>query len=278
METVAIVGVGLIGGSFGLALQKAGYSGRILGVSSDDTIRAACERGAIHQRATLEEAAASADLIYLAQPISGILSTLDRLGSMPTRSGALITDAGSTKIEIVRRAATALTGCGFLGGHPMAGKETRGVEAADADLFRDRAYLLTPLRPADLEAPAAQTLIAWIRKIGSTVFTLAPEEHDRTVAYTSHLPQMASTALASILAALPEDRLPMAGPGALDMTRLALSAYDIWKDILDTNQEAVDHALAVYIDKLTEIRHNLQTQRLGDEFQVAADAAIRLRR
>jgi len=261
-----------------LALQKAGYSGRILGVSSDDTIRAASERGAIHQRATLEEAAASADLIYLAQPISGILSTLDRLGSLPLRPGSLVTDAGSTKIEIVRKATAALPGVCFLGGHPMAGKETRGVEAADADLFRGRAYLLTPRSPADLESPAARTLIGWIRKIGSTVFMLTPEEHDTTVAYTSHLPQMASTALASVLAALPDDRLPIAGPGALDMTRLALSAYDIWKDILDTNGEAIDHALTVYIDKLTEIRHNLQTQRLGDEFEVAADAAIRLRR
>jgi prephenate dehydrogenase len=277
METVAIVGVGLIGGSLGLALQKTGFSGRIIGVSSERTIAAARELGAIHEGATLEEAAAAADLIYLAQPISGILATLDCLGAL-VRPGILVTDAGSTKLQIVRKATETSRVYHFLGGHPMAGKEARGVEAADADLFRDRTYILTPQRSAELDIPAVKVFLAWLGKFGATVVTLSPEEHDQTVAYTSHLPQMASTALAAVLASLPADRLSVAGPGAIDMTRLALSSFDIWRDILGTNRDVVDHALAVYIDKLTEMRHNLQTQRLDKDFEIAAEAATRLRR
>jgi prephenate dehydrogenase len=276
METVAIIGVGLIGGSLGLALQKAGFTGRILGVSSTRTLTAALARGAIHAPATLEQAAAEADVLYLAQPIGGILETIDRLAPMLRRT-VLITDAGSTKGEIVRRASTSLRDCQFLGGHPMAGKEARGVEAADAELFRGRTYCLTPLNESDLETPLAASFIAWIQRCGARTLSLSPDEHDWTVAFTSHLPQLASTALAAVLAGVPADKLAVAGPGALDMTRLALSAYELWHDIFATNRDAVDHALEVYIDKLTEIRDNLQTQQADTDFRVAADAAARLR-
>jgi prephenate dehydrogenase len=108
---------------------------------------------------------------------------------------------------------------------------------------------------------------------------MTPEQHDRTVAYTSHLPQLLSTALASVLGdALPPDQLDISGPALADMTRLAMSSFDVWHDILLTNHHAIDHALNVYIDKLTELRHNLQTQGLGKDFRIAADMAARLRR
>jgi prephenate dehydrogenase len=276
METLAIVGVGLIGGSLGLALRAAGFKGKILGVSSDRTIAAARKRGAIDEGVNLETAAGSADVIYLAQPISRILVTLEELAGI-VRPGTLVTDAGSTKLEIVNTATKVLRGCHFLGGHPLAGKEARGVEAADADLFKGRTYVLTPKTPAELETKRTQDFVNWLRKCGTTIVVLSPEDHDKTVAYTSHLPQIASTALAGVLSHLPAERLPVAGPGAIDMTRLAMSAYEIWQDILETNRDAVDHVLGVYIDKLTEIRHNLQTQQLGEDFKIAADAAIRLR-
>jgi prephenate dehydrogenase len=276
METVAIVGVGLIGGSFGLALRAAGFGGRIIGVSSDPTIAAAQERGAIDEGSSLEGAAARADLIYLAQPIHRILSTLHELGES-VRPGALVTDAGSTKADIMRKASESLRGCHFLGGHPLAGKELRGIEAADANLFRGRTYVVTPANLADLDHTAVQSFLYWVAKCGATPVAMSAEEHDKTVAYTSHLPQLASTALAAVLAEIPASQLHIAGPGAIDMTRLALSDYEIWHDILDTNRDAVDHALAVYIDKLTEMRDNLQTQQVREHFRVAADAAIRLR-
>jgi prephenate dehydrogenase len=276
METIAIVGVGLIGGSLGLALRAAGFNGSILGVSSDATIAAALKRGAIDKGVSLQTAAKSADVIYLAQPIHRILDTLTQLGDI-VRSETLVTDAGSTKVEIVQKATHVLKGCHFLGGHPLAGKEARGVEAAEAGLFQGRTYVLTPRDSAELNTKRTQAFISWLRKCGTTIVVLSPEHHDKTVAYTSHLPQISSTALAAILAHLPDEQLRISGPGAIGMTRLAMSTFDIWRDILETNRDAVDHALSVYIDKLTEIRHNLQTQQLGEDFRVAADAAIRLR-
>jgi prephenate dehydrogenase len=276
METIAIVGVGLIGGSLGLALQKAGFTGTILGVSSERTIAEALEVGAIHAGVELIEAADRADVIYLAQPISGILQTIESLAPI-CRPGTLVTDAGSTKSEIVRKARERLRGCQFVGGHPMAGKEVRGVRAADAELFRGRTYCFTPTDAADMQTPLAAEFVAWMERCGAKTVLLSAEDHDRTVAFTSHVPQLASTALAVVLAGLPPERLSVAGSGAIDMTRLALSAYDIWRDILDTNRDAIEHALTVYIDKLTELRDNLQTQRVGENFDVAASSAARLR-
>jgi prephenate dehydrogenase len=276
METIAIVGVGLIGGSLGLALQEAGFTGTILGVSSERSIASALELGAIHAGAGLDEAAARADVIYLAQPIAGILKTIERLAPI-CRPNTLITDAGSTKFEIVRKAGELLTGCRFLGGHPMAGKEARGVEAADPGLFRNRTYCFTPVSIADLDAPLVRQFTRWIERCGAKILTLSPEDHDRTVAFTSHVPQLLSTVLAVVLAELPVEKLQVAGPGAIDMTRLALSAFDIWSDIIETNRDAIDHALTVYIDKLTELRDNLQTPRVGENFRVAASVAARLR-
>lgn len=290
MKSVGIVGVGLIGGSFGLALRAAGFTGRILGVSSPQAIAEALECGAIDASATLEEAASQCDLLYLAQPISAIELTLRLLGPL-AKPGCLITDAGSTKVILTRTAEEYITAVHrdlqFLGGHPMAGKEVRGVRAASADLFADRPYILTPTHPAQLDTPAARVFLSWIERFGARVVTVTPEEHDRAVAFTSHLPQMASTALASSLAALAssldsgvdsDEALGLAGQGLSDMSRLALSSYDIWKDIVATNTGNIDHALGVYIDKLTELRDNLQTQRLGDVFATAALIAQRIRR
>ena len=161
MKTVVIVGVGLIGGSFALALRKAGFGGRIIGVSSPKTVEAARKRGAIDEAASLEKAVPWADLVYLAQPISRIVSTIEDIEPL-LREGALVTDAGSTKAEIVAQAGRFIKKAQFLGGHPMAGKEKRGVEEADPDLFAGRTYVLTPEGPQDLETPAAADFVEWI--------------------------------------------------------------------------------------------------------------------
>jgi prephenate dehydrogenase len=185
MNTVAIVGVGLIGGSFGLAIRQAGFNGEIIGVSSQPAIDAGLRSGAISSSAALEQAAARADLIYLAQPVDRILHTLEQLASRaPAR--CLITDAGSTKTAIVRKAAECLHSATFIGGHPMAGKEQRGAAAADAELFRNRPYVLTPDGP---ESPASRNLRSWLDLIGAVTIDMSAEEHDATVAFTSHLPQ-----------------------------------------------------------------------------------------
>lgn len=264
---VAIVGVGLIGGSFALALRASGFGGRIIGVSSPSAVRVAIERGVIDEALPLADAAATADLIYLARPIEGILAVLDELDTH-VRPGTLITDAGSTKSAICARAAEKIRRGRFVGGHPMAGKEARGAAEADGALFRGRPYILTS-RCEELE-----TLIA---DIGARLVIIPAEEHDALVALTSHLPQLISTALAATIGTR-EETARVAGPAAMDLTRLALSPYDIWRDIFATNGANVDAALGVFIAKLEGLRAALKdSPRMEREFEQAAESARALR-
>ncbi|MBI1791985.1 MAG: prephenate dehydrogenase [Acidobacteria bacterium] len=279
MNTIAIVGVGLIGGSFALALRKAGFAGRILGVSSPATLSQALERGVVDEGADLASAASRADLIYLSQPVGRILDTLHHIDGL-VQPHALITDAGSTKGQIAATGRKMVRRCQFLGGHPLAGKEKRGVGEAEAGLFEGRTYVLTPSVRKEMETAAARWLVDWIGRIGAIPFVVDPDEHDRVVAFTSHLPQLASTALAATVAAnldAPDD-LRIAGPGLTDSTRLALSAYELWRDILATNADAIEQALAAYIQELDHLRENLRSRQLQEEFQRAAELAARLRR
>lgn len=277
-QTIAIVGTGLIGGSFGLAMRKAGFAGRILGVSSERSLAEALAAGAIEQGATLREAVETADLLYLSQPISGILETIDRIAEM-ARPGLFITDAGSTKTAIVDRAAQRNLTNQFLGGHPLAGKEVRGAGAADPDLFRGKPYVLTLSDSAALHTPDACGFIWWLEKFGARVLALSPGEHDRAVAFTSHLPQLMSTVLSSVIGGefnAKTDNLPF-GPGLVDMTRLSQSSYDMWRDILATNSKEIRHALDVYIDKLTYFRQNLTTSDVQEHFSYGARIAAAIR-
>jgi prephenate dehydrogenase len=266
-SVVTIAGVGLIGGSFALALRKAGFTGKIIGVSSPETMRVALDRHVIDEAMPLADAAGQSDLIYLAQPISKILTTLDEIDPH-VYPGTLITDAGSTKTEIAARALKRIRRGRFIGGHPMAGKQTRGVGEADADLFRGRPYVITS---ADAE------LERWIKRIGAHTVIMNPREHDRLVALTSHLPQIISTALASSIANEP-GASRVAGPAAVDLTRLALSPYEIWRDIFATNSEAIDDALAMFIHKLEELRSKLRDPAIEQEFERAESSARELRR
>jgi prephenate dehydrogenase len=275
IRTVAICGVGLIGGSFGLALRKAGFGGEIVGVSSPKTIENACKVGAIDRGVSLPEAAAQADLIYLAQPISVILATLPLLDA--AKPAALITDAGSTKRAIVEAARRPQRAAQFLGGHPMAGKEVQGVLHAEADLFVDRSYFLTPESDSDAHSEVATEFQNWLTRIRCKVHFARPAEHDRIVAYTSHLAQLASTGLAGVVGArLADAAIPGAGPGLQDMTRLAMSGYDLWADILATNVGEIDAALAAYISQLTDIKAGLQKD-LENHFKSASIFAKSLR-
>jgi len=266
VNTVAIVGVGLIGGSFALALRASGFAGKIVGVSSPEAVRVALERRVIDQALPLAEAAALADLVYLARPIEGILSVLDELDQY-VKPDTLITDAGSTKAAICARAAEKIHRGQFVGGHPMAGKEARGAAEAEASLFRGRPYILTS---------PCQELEQLVGSFGARVVILPAEEHDRLVALTSHLPQLISTALAASIGTEPEASR-VAGPAAMDLTRLALSPYEIWRDIFATNAPNIDAALGVFIAKLEGLRDELRSPRIEQKFENAAAAARRLR-
>jgi prephenate dehydrogenase len=276
METVAIVGVGLIGGSFGLALRDVGFNGRIIGVSSERTTRAAIERGAIDEAATFESATGEADLVFLAAPILKIIEQLDRLDLL-VKPGTLITDAGSTKSTIVRRAREAIRHSIFLGGHPMAGKEKSGIAEAGAGLFRDRPWAICPNTVADIERQPVAEFIDWLKRIGARPVVLSPEEHDTVVAYTSHLPQMLSTSLAACLRSVPDPER-LAGPAILDLTRLASSPYAVWRDILVTNETEIRRALERFLGVLSGMSELIGNEKLSQLFETAQDVSAKLRR
>ncbi len=281
MKHVAIVGTGLIGASFALALRQAGFDGAITGVSSPAAIADAIAVGAIDRGAPLEEAIPQADLVFLSQTIGRILDTIRHLDPL-LQPGTLVTDAGSTKCEIVDLARQHITRAQFLGGHPMAGKEKRGASAADGAMFRDRTWVLTPDQPDvpdEMHTSCALEFRMWLHRIGARQITLDADEHDRVVSLTSHLAQLASTALAATVADKlgPPPRLDAAGPGLEDMTRLALGSYEIWRDILATNSDHIERALSVYIQKLEHMRENLRTRQLQEEFERGATLAARLR-
>lgn len=274
METVAIVGVGLIGASFGLALRQSGFTGEIIGVSSEPAIAAGLKRGAISSAAPLQAAARNASLIYLAQPVDRILQTITQLAPFLSPN-TLVTDAGSTKQEIVSCALQHLPHGSFLGGHPIAGKEQRGPAAADADLFRNRPYVLTPVGKTAVQTVAFRNTLS---SIGSVVVEMSPQEHDHTVAFTSHLPQLLSTALAATLAKDGGAQLMQVfGTGLLDMTRLALSSPELWTSILSTNKTQVAQAVDSLIAVLLQLKQNLGECEMAYTFEEAAAFASAIR-
>ena len=275
MQTVAIAGVGLIGGSFGLALRAAGFTGRILGVSSPATIRTAVGRKAIDEGATLEEAAGCADVILLAQPIRVILDTLGRIDDL-VRPGTLITDAGSTKGCIVHRANERIRRGVFLGGHPMAGKERSGIAEAESGLFTGRTWALCPFDPGMLERDPAAGFVRWIERIGARPAVLEAGEHDRLAAFTSHLPQLISTVLAETVAGRPR-ATELAGPALRDLTRLASSPYSIWRDILSTNRDAIQDAVGQFVAELQRVTTNMEGRDVESAFDRAQASAQILR-
>ena len=274
IRQITICGVGLIGGSLGLALKKAGYRGKIVGHGRPATLEKAQRLGAIDSgSATLAEAVAHADVVYLSTPILNILELLGKLRPL-VKEDALVTDAGSTKAVICEKAAELYPGRPwFVGGHPMAGKETTGVESADADLFQGARYALTPYSRHHLDPPIVREFIQWLDRIGSRTLILDSEVHDEIVTWTSHLPQLASTALAvSVMdnVKVPED-LELSAGGLRDATRLAESAYRVWRDICLTNSDNLAAALTTLAQTLEHLRDNLRTRELEQAFERGND-------
>ncbi len=267
-ERLAIVGVGLIGGSFAMAAREAGLARRISGWDDRATLAAALSRGVIDE---VEEAFAGggychADLVYLAAPVGGIIEFLQAHGRQ-TKRGAIVTDAGSTKRQVCRAARTALAeGAHFVGGHPMAGSQQRGLDAARADLFRDSAYALIGGEPAQkgLEAIALRLMIEAVRAIGARPVVVSAERHDHVVAAISHTPQLLATALAASVAEAGDELMEqLAGAGFADMTRLAASHWSVWEDICATNGDEIADALKGLIARLERMHSELATGNLA---------------
>ena len=272
---VTIIGTGLIGGSLGLALKKRQLAGRILGCDRAPILRRAQDCGAIEGGSTSPaEAISGSDLVVLATPVIPILDLIDRLGPAVS-SKTLVTDVGSTKLEIVQRAAKSFgknAGQRFLAGHPMAGKENAGVEFADADLFEGAAWLFTPLPGQNVHAGLCGEFIHCAEKIGAKIAVVDPADHDRFCAWISHLPQMISTALAAALVdefGSDAPVLDIGGRALREMTRISGSPYSMWRDIAITNRKNLSDVLQKLEQRLAHIRENLNSKQLADEFEKA---------
>ena len=273
IRQLTIVGTGLIGGSFALALKKHGFAGRIVGCDREPVLARANAAGAIDE-GVLDPAQASrgSQVVLLATPVGGILDLIERIG--PTLGeGTLLTDVGSTKSEVAARAQAvfgANAAARFLPGHPMAGKEHSGIEQADGDLFNNAVWLVTPLPGQSVEAGLSGEFLGLVRGMGASVVSLDVARHDRLCAWISHLPQMLSTALASTVAdELGDDPelLAIGGRALREMTRIASSPYSMWRDIALTNTRNIEEAVAKLEQRLAHIRENLRTPELKAEFE-----------
>jgi prephenate dehydrogenase len=253
-QRAAIIGIGLIGGSFGLAVKRAGLVDEVVGVARSETTRALAVECGAADWTTDDRARAvrEADLVYLATPIGTILSTLAQLGPH-LKPGALVTDAGSTKSRIVAAAAALPPAVAFLGGHPMAGSEQAGVAAARADLFQGATYLLTPT--ATTAPETLERMLQLVQAIGAEPLVLEPELHDRMVAVTSHLPHALAWALCAAAARreAPAALAPFAAGAWRDTTRIAASPEQVWADIFLTNPENLAATARDLRDELDEL-------------------------
>ena len=280
-DRISLIGVGLIGGSWGLALKGRAFAGRIIGCDRAPVLDRALALGAIDQAdPDIRSAVREADLVILAMPVGAILEHLPLIKESAPPS-ALVTDTGSTKRVILDRARElSYESPLFAGGHPLAGKEQSGLENASGTLFEGTRYVLSPQAPEDLQDERMNAFRALIESVGARPLDCDAETHDRAMALLSHLPQLVSTSLAGIVAdENGRDPLPLelAAAGFRDMTRLAESPYDIWHDVCLTNQDELDRALDIAIRKLTLIRAQLGTAALEREFQKAIELRQRWR-
>ncbi|WLW60311.1 prephenate dehydrogenase/arogenate dehydrogenase family protein [Achromobacter aegrifaciens] len=246
IPVLAVVGVGLIGGSFAAALRRAGQVGRVLGVGRNaQSLARAVELGLIDEAASAEEAAARADLILLATPVGGLGDVLSRMRAH-LRSDTVLTDGGSTKAEVVEAARVALGDrvAQFVPGHPIAGAERSGPEAADAGLYRKRTVILTPLAENG-ESSLELVRRAW-QACGADVIDMDADAHDRVLASVSHLPHLLSAVYMEQVAEAADaaTRLALAGSGFRDFTRIAAGSPEMWRDIFLSNRDAMLAELA----------------------------------
>jgi prephenate dehydrogenase len=277
IERIAILGTGLIGASAGMALRAHGFEGAIAGWDPrPEEAETARRVGAIDVIATdAITLARESDLILLAGPVLTMLDWLERLAPM-LGPHQLVTDVGSVKGALCARAVGRYNGPGqpgFLPGHPMAGKEVGGAANAGCDLFAGAVWLFTEPESATTRSAEAAALArewrTWVAKLGCRVLDTDPVRHDVLCAWISHLPQMVSTALSALLEeqfAADADLLPIGGRALKEMTRLGASPFSMWRDIAQTNTDAIAKSLLALEQRLAHIRENLKTPELREEF------------
>lgn len=271
-QRVGIVGLGLIGGSIALAARQAWPSVRIVGVDRAPVLDTARRMRVIDEGGPSPSVLSDADLVILAAPVRQNAAVLIEVGRAMA-GPAIVTDTGSTKRQITEAARQLPDRVVFVGGHPLAGAAVGGVAHARADLFKGRRWLFTP--DGDADGPALHRLETFVRGLGAVPAAMGVDDHDRLLAFVSHLPQLAASALMDVVGeAVGEDGLTYAGRGLVDTTRLASSPPDIWTDIVATNSDQVGVALDRLIGRLQALRDDLDG---GDRLTAVFESARRWR-
>jgi len=273
--TITIYSVGLLGGSIGAALKTSGYTGRIIGLSSPDSLSKAIALGCIDEGypySALKDIIDRTECLFLCSPVHAIMDVLKLLGTLPLPKGLIVSDVGSTKGEISACAQSALpNNVHFIGGHPMAGSEKSGAVASDPYLFENAVYVLSPA-PAVPEAIISGFAKMLEQYLGCRTLRLESGAHDRIVAAVSHVPHILAVALVELAARMETtapETLRLAAGGFKDMTRIATSPYAMWHDILMTNRQAVNDCIDTYMNILTEMKAGLTAGSLKEAFDNA---------
>jgi prephenate dehydrogenase len=276
---ITIIGVGLIGGSLAFAIKHRFPSIHITGVDKPQILKRALQRKAIDVAdRSLAHAVRSADLVLLAAPVSAITKLMPII-ARNTAPHTIVTDTGSVKRAIVNQAQKLFPLGNFIGGHPMAGSEFSGIDAAHPLLFQNAIYILTPTPTTN--KITLQTTAQFFHSLDARIFTLDPAAHDSIVAAVSHLPQLAAVALMNTVGKRHPDspaHLSLAAGGFRDMTRIASSKFEMWKDILTTNQKDIMKALRLFIKELENIAATEQTDpsHLAVQFKTSRDLRLHI--
>ncbi len=265
-KRITLVGFGLLAGSVATAVRQAGQRITIRAVSSKGTLQKARELSMADELFEYEDVQnwlPNSDLILLCSPIKHILTIIEVLKNNAglLRSEVVVSDFGSTKEQICRMGFALPPPFVFVGGHPMAGSEKRGIEHSDPSIF-ENAYWLYCLPKNLTKLPEILNELLFF--LGSRPMQISPEEHDFAMAWLSHAPQLLSTSIAAgISQNTAKNHLHLAGRGFRDMTRIAGSSWGMWKDILETNKKNITEALETYAEKMSEIKRELSTEQLG---------------
>jgi len=274
---LAVVGLGLLGGSVARAARARGVAGQVVATGRHpEALRAAVDRGVVDAVVPLEEVGRGADLVVLATPVGAMAALLGRIaGSL--ESGALVTDVGSVKGLLADTLPGLLpAGAAYVGAHPMAGSHRRGWEHSSPDLFAGAPCVVTPMPGVSGEAVAA--VEAFWRALGAVIVRRSPTAHDREVAWTSHVPHALAFAFARALAAAPPEVREVAGSGFRDFTRIARSDAELWSDILMANRKALEPLLGEVGRRLRELGGLLEARDAAGLERVLGEAREALTR
>jgi len=274
-ERAAVVGVGLIGGSLALAARQAGLFGRVTGVGRGAAnLATALARGIVDRTTHRLEDIGAVDLVVLAAPVRTIPALAAQLAPH-LRAGTVVTDVGSVKGSIVGELEKILpASCPFVGAHPIAGSERSGAEVADADLFRGAPCVLTPTDHTD--ASALQRIEALWQGVGARVMRMSPAEHDRALAWTSHLVHAIAYSLTHAIDATDPAAFACAGPSLRESTRVAASDPILWRDIFLANAPAVLEVMETFTTDLDGLKQAISSGD-ADEITRRLEAARRAR-